>query len=203
MLWKLLRNCEDLQASENKILLFLNHIPSEFLIKSWFKKVFSQGWQKSSQKWLAVKDSVPEIQMFLDNNPSYCHEVQAHYGRYFSPSPGEQGCWITVKCCFGTLQLHFLPGMPFKLDPFLGATRKGRWPQKKEIRLAGALVPFANNKIEFCFVGLRIRREEARKKALQSVWQMPNVVVTDKKPSTSGVSLVSISLLELNFWATP
>lgn len=54
--------------------------------------------------------------------------------------------------------------MPFKLGSLLGAARKETWPQEKETRLAGTLVPFANNKIEFGFVGSQIRRKEHRKK---------------------------------------
>lgn len=57
------------------------------------------------------------------------------------------------------------PKYAIQTDPFWGQPEKKGVHREKEIRLAGALVPFVNNKIEFCFVGSQTRGEEPRKKA--------------------------------------
>lgn len=103
-------------------------------------------------------DSVPEIQTFLDNNPSYCHEFRYIMGDTSAHLLGagmlnysEMLLWKSLATLPPKYAIQ--TGIPFWGQP----EKKGGHRKKK---LARALVPFANDKIEFCFVGSQIRREE-------------------------------------------
>lgn len=43
-------------------------------------------------------DSVPEIQVFLNDNLSYCHEFRSFMRATSVHLPGSGACWVIVKC---------------------------------------------------------------------------------------------------------